>query len=222
MLAAQVVQGLDNTIKSQGKSKITIEFGAYGSFQSFFGLADLLTLPDSNDSFMGIPDYASTMTFELFTTADASAFPAVEDLQVRFLFHNGTMDENSTLTAYPLFGQSSTELGWTEFQRGMNRFAVGGQEQWCQACGNSTGVCASVTASSSSSGAGAAGSDSGSRGGISKVAAGIIGAMVTLAVVLGLQAAVMLVVGLRVVRKNRLAGRAANEKGVGEADTRNW
>lgn len=169
---------------------------------------------------MGIPDYASTMTFELFTAADASAFPAVEDLQVRFLFHNGTMDENSTLNAYPLFGQSSTELSWTEFQREMNRFAVGGQQQWCQACGNNKGVCASVTASSSSSGAGAAGSDSGSRGGISKVAAGIIGAMVTLAVVLGLQAAVMLVVGLRVVRKNRLASRAANEKGVGEADTR--
>ncbi|KAI4236765.1 MAG: hypothetical protein LQ349_002354 [Xanthoria aureola] len=219
-LAAQIVQGLGNTIKSQGKSKITVEFGAYASFQSFFGLADLLTLPDSNDSFMGIPDYASTMTFELFTTADASSFPAVEDLQVRFLFHNGTMDENSRLTAYPLFGQSSTELSWTEFEAGMGRFAVGGQKQWCEACGNSTGVCASATGSSSSSSAGAAGSGSGTGGGISKAAAGVIGAMVTLAVVLGSQAAVMLVAGLRVVRKNRLASRAAHENGVGEADER--
>lgn len=170
---------------------------------------------------MGIPDYASTMTFELFTTADASSFPAVEDLQVRFLFHNGTMDENSKLTAYPLFGQSSTELTWTDFEAGMGRFAVGGQKQWCEACGNSTGTCASVTpSSSSSSGAGAAGSDLGTGGGISKAAAGVIGAMVTLAVILGSQAAVMLVAGLRVVKKNQLASRAANENGVGEADER--
>ncbi|KAL8850189.1 MAG: hypothetical protein Q9221_004875 [Calogaya cf. arnoldii] len=219
-LAAQIVQGLDKTIKSQGKSKITVEFGAYGSFLSFFGLVDLLRLPDSNDAFMGIPDYASTMTFELFTTADASSFPTVEDLQVRFLFHNGTTDENSTLTAYPLFGQSSTELSWTEFQAGINRFAVRGHDQWCKACGNSTGVCASVAASPSPSGAGAAGSDSGSGDGISKAAAGIVGAMVTLAVVLGLQVAAMLATGLRVVTKNRLAGRPAKETDVGEAEER--
>ncbi|KAL8789633.1 MAG: hypothetical protein Q9213_001069 [Squamulea squamosa] len=222
-LAAQIVQGLDNTIISQGKSKITIEFGAYASFLSFFGLANLLTLPDSNESFLGIPDYASTMTFELFTTADTASFPAVEDLQVRFLFHNGTTDEKSTPTAYPLFGQSSTELSWTEFRDGMNRFAVGGQEQWCRACGNSTGVCASVTASSSAgagTGASATGSSSGSGNGISTAVAGVIGAMVTLAVVLGLQAAMMLGAGLRVVRKNRLAGSQTDESVNGEVDER--
>ncbi|KAL8920580.1 MAG: hypothetical protein Q9172_004436 [Xanthocarpia lactea] len=108
-LAAQIVQGLDNTIKSQGKSKITNELGAYASFLSFFGLANLIILPNSDDSFSGIPDYASTMTFELFTTADISSFPTVEDPQVRFSFHNGTTDENSTPKVYPLFGQPSTE-----------------------------------------------------------------------------------------------------------------
>ncbi|KAL8892155.1 MAG: hypothetical protein Q9215_000912 [Flavoplaca cf. flavocitrina] len=216
-LAAQVVRGLENTIKSQGKSKITIEFGAYASFLSFFGLADLLTLPESNDSFMGIPDYASTMTFELFTTADASSFPAVEDLQVRFLFHNGTIDENGTLNAYPLFGQPSTELSWTKFREGMNRFAVSGPEQWCEACGNSTGVCTNINAPSpavdNTTG-------SGSRSGISQAVAGIIGALVTLAVVLGVQVAVILFAGLRVVRKKRAASREMDESGAGAADER--
>ncbi|KAL8773914.1 MAG: hypothetical protein Q9209_001344 [Squamulea sp. 1 TL-2023] len=218
-LAAQIIQGLDKTIESQGKSKITIEFGAYASFLSFFGLADLLTLPDSNDSFLGIPDYASTMTFELFTTADtAASFPAVKDLQVRFLFHNGTTDEKSTPTAYPLFGQSSTELSWMEFRDWMNIFAVSGQEQWCKACGNSTGVCTSVTASSSAgAGASATGSTSHFENRISTVVAGVIGAMVTLAVVLGLQVAVMLGAGFRVVRKNRLAGSQTDESSIEEA-----
>lgn len=166
---------------------------------------------------MGIPDYASTMTFELFTTADALSFPAVEDLQVRFLFHNGTIDENGTLNAYPLFGQSSTELSWTNFREGMNRFAVSGQEQWCEACGNSTGICANIGAPSP---AVDDATGSGSRSGISQAVAGIIGALVTLAVVLGVQVAVMLVAGLRVVRKKRVANREMDESGAGATDER--
>ena len=166
---------------------------------------------------MGIPGYASTMTFELLTTADASPFPAAEDLQVRFLFHNGTIDENGTLNAYPLFGQSSTELSWTKFREGMNRFAVSGPERWCEACGNSTGVCANINAPSpavdNTTG-------SGSRSGISQAVAGIIGALVTLAVVLGVQVAVVLVAGLRVVRKKRAASREMDESSAGVADER--
>lgn len=144
------------------------------------------------------------MTFELFTSADATPFPAVEDLQVRFLFHNGTTDETSEPTPYPLFGQAATELKWTDFAAGMNRFAVGGQEQWCKACGNSTGVCASVAASRADSGTGGNGS-SGSGDGISNIVAGVIGAMVTLTTILAVEALVMLFAGWRVVRKKRSA-----------------
>ncbi|KAL8715659.1 MAG: hypothetical protein Q9225_006342 [Loekoesia sp. 1 TL-2023] len=217
-LAAQILQALNNTIISQGKSKITIQFGAYASFVSFFGLANLTSLPNTNDAFYGVPDYASTMTFELFTTTEASPFPAVEDLQVRFLFHNGTTSEDSPPTPYPLFGQSSTELRWTDFQDGMNKFAVGGQEQWCRACGNSTGVCASAASPSSESGAGAGSDSRGSGNGVSKAVAGVIGAMVTLAVVLAVEATAMLVAGLRVVSKKRLASGNANGVVDGEAN----
>ncbi|KAL8817130.1 MAG: hypothetical protein Q9223_003975 [Gallowayella weberi] len=208
-LAAQVIQALNAIITSRGQSpKITIEFGAYATFQSFFGLTQLTTL---NDTFSGIPDYASTMTFELFTTRPSSFPTALEDLQVRFLFHNGTSSNGSIPTAFPLFGQSATELSWMDFRDRMNRFAVRGQEQWCKACGNSTGVCA---AASSSSGTGTGSAVSG--GGISKAVAGVIGAMVTLAVVLGLEALLMLSAGLRVVRKkNRITSSLNDTGGVG-------
>ena len=95
----------------------------------------------------------------------------------------------------------------------MNAFAIGSQSDWCNACGNSTGVCASSTLTSPSSG-GKSGSGSssggggGGGGGVSKPVAGVIGAMVTLAVVLGVEGLVMLVAGLRLVGKKRLGAGA--------------
>ncbi len=71
-------------------------------------------------------------------------------------------------------------------------------------CGNSTGVCASSTASNSSGASVTAKSSSG--GGISTAVAGVIGAMVTLGVILGLEALILLVGGFRLVSKKRLAG----------------
>ena len=145
------------------------------------------------------------MTFELFTTAAPDPFPAVQDLSVRFLFHNGTTGNNSVPVAYPLFGQSNTTLSWNDFVSGMNAFAVGSQSQWCAACGNSTGVCASPESNPGPIVGGGSGSGS---GGVSKAVAGVIGAMVTLAVILGVEGLVILLAGLRLVRKNRLGGGA--------------
>ena len=93
----------------------------------------------------------------------------------------------------------------------MNKFAIGDQVDWCTACGNTSGICASTsTATSSSSSATATSSSS---GGISKAVAGVIGAMVTLAVILGVEALIMLIGGMRLVSKKRLAAGAASPTG---------
>ena len=97
----------------------------------------------------------------------------------------------------------------------MNKFAIGSQSQWCQACGNTTGVCAATSANPAASSSSAAGSGNGGSGnGISTAVGGVIGAMVTLAVVLGLEALLMLVFGLRVVSKKRLAGAGTAANGI--------
>ena len=160
------------------------------------------------------------MTFELFTDVAPTPFPAVDDVQVRFYWHNGTTGNTSTPTAYPLFGQQSLTLGWNDFVTGMNKFAIGSQSAWCNACGNTTGVCASPSLTSPSSGgkggSGASSSSSGGgsgSGGVSRPVAGVIGAFVTLAVVLGVEALIMLVAGLRLVSKKRL-GAGAREGAV--------
>ncbi|KAL5320825.1 hypothetical protein ACEPPN_011635 [Leptodophora sp. 'Broadleaf-Isolate-01'] len=201
-LAAQIVQQLNNTIVGKSKVPVGIQFGAYASFLSFFGLTQL---PAVSENFTAVVDYASSMTFELVTNATVTntSYPSVEDISVRFLFSNGSAAANP-LTTYPLFGQSETTLPWTTFVSEMNKFAIGDQDTWCTQCGNTDGLCA-TTATTSSSPSATPSSSSTSSGGMSKAVAGVIGAMVTLAVVLGFEALVLLVGGFRLVNKKRLA-----------------
>jgi hypothetical protein len=210
-LAAQILQQLNTTITENSKSQVGIQFGNYASFLSFFGLAQL---PKASENFTGIVDYASSMTFELVTNATVTntSYPTSDQISVRFLFSNGTASKNP-LTAYPLFGQSETAISWPTFVDEMNKFAIGDQATWCQQCGNSTGVCAPTgTSSSSGTAPSSTSSKSTSSGGISNAVAGVIGAMVTLAVIFGLEALIMLLGGLRLVNKKRLgAGQVTAE-----------
>jgi hypothetical protein len=210
-LAAQIVQQLNSTIAGKSKQQIGIQFGAYASFLSFFGLAQL---PAVSENFTGIVDYASSMTFELVTNATVSntSYPTNDQISVRFLFSNGTAAENP-LTTYPLFNQSELVLPWNTFADQMNKFAIGDQADWCSACGNTTGICASTSTSTSSSASATTTSSSSGSGGISKAVAGVIGAMVTLAVILGVEGLIILLGGLRLVSKKRLAAGAASPAG---------
>jgi len=204
-LAAQVVQFFNTTLTGGGKQKIGIQFGAYGTFGSFFGLAGL---PAVNPNFYGIADYASAMTFELFTNGSsaAAAYASEEDVYVRFLWHNGTTSNISEPVAYPLFGSGQEALSWSDFTAGMGKFSIGTTQEWCTSCGNFTGTCAAYAPSSSSSSSSSSDSDKGHGGnGLSPAVNGVIGAMVTLAVVLGAGSLFMVVGGMRLVSKKRLA-----------------
>lgn len=200
-LAAEIVRYLNGTITTAGKQKLGIQFGAYASFLSFFGLADL---PATNPDFYGIPDYASAMVFELFTNGPATPFPAASDLQVRFLFHNGTSRTGSEQAPYPLFGGSELAIPWTTFVDRMSKFSVGTTEEWCKACGNTTGTCAAYVPKTTAPGASSSSSSS-SHDGVSTAVGGVIGALVTLAVVLGVEALIMLIGGYRLVSRKKLA-----------------
>jgi hypothetical protein len=195
-LAGEVLSYMNTLISSQGAKKFGIQFGAYATFMSFFGLVDL---PKANGDFMGVVDYASSMTFELFTEKDVNAgFPAQDDLQIRFLFHNGTASNTSEPIAYPLFGGSSETVSFNDFQANLSKFAISSTQQWCEKCGNTTGSCAAYATKPSTA-------HSQSNGGMSPAVGGVIGAFVTLAVVLGTLAAIMLVGGFTLVSKKRVA-----------------
>ncbi|KAH7162933.1 histidine phosphatase superfamily [Dactylonectria estremocensis] len=202
VLAGQILEALTPLAEREsGNPTLNIQFGAYGTFMAFFGLAKLYK---ASADFMGICDYASSMTFELVTNATN---PTVDDVSVRFYFSNGTAAENEP-TLFPLFGQDETTLSWDDFKTGMADFAIEDTDHWCSLCGNSEGSCASSNSTSSSGGSNGDASSqdsSDSDNTISKPVAGVIGALVTLAVVLGLQAAALLFGGLRLVKKSSLA-----------------
>lgn len=207
--AGEVLKYMNSTITlgSAGSSanKLGVQFGAYATFMSFFGLADL---PKANSDFMGIVDYASSMVFELFTTADVSSgFPSTNDLQVRFLFHNGTASNSSEPIAYPLFGGTETAISWDNFSNGLQKFAVSTTKDWCTKCGNTTGTCAPYANDSNGNNASTTQKGSGGHQ-MSAAIGGVIGALVTLALVLGTLAAVMLLGGFRLVSKKTFAARA--------------
>lgn len=203
-LAGEILAYMNSTITSGGAKKLGVQFGAYATALSLFGLLDL---PSVSSDFTGVIDYASSLVFELVTDADVSVgFPATEDLSVRFLFHNGTASNASEPTAFPLFGGSADTVSWTDFSSNLSKFAVSNSEQWCTKCGSSTGTCAAYANNGNS---GSVSTQQNSSGGISKAVAGVIGAMVTLAVVLGSLAAFMLLGGFRLVSKKHLAAGAA-------------
>jgi acid phosphatase len=216
-LAGEVLEALNKTITSQGKTKLNIQLGSYGTFLSYFGLAQL---PAANVNFTGIPDYASTMSWELVTNSTADGFPDASEISVRFLFHNGTITGSSSPSEYPLFGQSSTTIPWTDFADQTKKFAVMNDEEWCQACGNTDGQCKSVAGGS---GSGSVSAQSSGDGGVSRPVAGVIGAMVTLAVVLGLEALLLAVGGFRIAKKQKATATAvaaqqmAEDKAVNKA-----
>jgi hypothetical protein len=209
-LAGQILTQLNTTLTGKSNQPLAVQFGAYASFMSFFGLAQLQKV---SDNFTGVVDYASTMVFELVTDSDnvtSSSYPASSDVSVRFLFSNGTAAANEPV-AYPLFGQNETLLPWTTFVTEMNKFAISDTKSWCAACGNSTGVCAADASSSSGSGSGSddTSTNSTSGHGISLPVAGVIGALVTLVVIIGVEALVYLLAGLKLVKKSTLAAPSA-------------
>ncbi|RMD43725.1 hypothetical protein DV735_g1462, partial [Chaetothyriales sp. CBS 134920] len=216
-LAADVLEGLNGTITGKGKNKLNVQFGAYATMLSYFGLAQL---PAASTDFYGLPGYATTLTWELVTNATVSSgsFPSTDDISVRFLFANGTASPSNPLVEFPLFGQSVSPLPWSDFVSATNEFSLNDHWAWCKACGNSTGVCSAEilgtsTETDNSSSTASASSSETKKGGISTVVAGVIGAMVTLGVILGLELLVILLAGLRLVKKNRLASPVSSASG---------
>ncbi|KAJ6103580.1 hypothetical protein N7486_003802 [Penicillium sp. IBT 16267x] len=80
----RAVAGITLTIIG-GKSKLNVQFSVYSTFFSYFGLA-MLTI---SNTFTRMPDYASSMAWELAANASRTGIPSQSEISVRFVFHNG-------------------------------------------------------------------------------------------------------------------------------------
>lgn len=182
-LAGSILRQLDAIVSNEAATKFSLMTGSYDTFLAFFGLMDL---PAISADFMGLPNYASTMAFEIFSEADDAAFPTnpESDLRVRYLFRNGT-DSGEELAAYPLFGQSEVDLSYGSFMASLRERAITSVGEWCERCSAEADFC---PADNSNATAEAFSSTGDSKSGLSNTAAGGIGVGVTIAVlaILGL------------------------------------
>lgn len=179
-LAYSIVQALGANIESSGLfNKMTLLFGGFEPIVSFASLAGLAS--EQNPQFFGIPDYGSSMVFELYSLSenDSTAYPSISDLNIRFFFQNGTSD-SSELVAYPLFGNgpSGISMKLNEFTAAMRKFMIRGGGDWCKTCASFSIFCPAFAAGGSDQGAGTG--NNRSRKGLSPVVAGVVGAIVTL------------------------------------------
>jgi hypothetical protein len=186
-LAGGALRQLADVVKGKAKLKFNLIAGSYDTQLAFYGLTNLtLASPD----FSGLPNYAASMAFELFTEEDATTFPSnpEQDLRVRFLFKNGTTDDD--LTPFPLFGRSELSLSYGDFVSELSSRAIVDVPDWCTTCRSEADFCVTAlqtngtsSGSDSSSSSPSAGVSSAGDSGLSNAAAGGIGVAVTLAVV---------------------------------------
>ena len=222
-----MIAQLQGNIQSQGEYyKLSLLFG---DFQPLLSLFALLGLPYQSTDFYGLPEYASTAVFELYSRPSSSygtAYPSEDDLWVRFYFRNGT-DSDEPYQAYSLFGNGpdAFEMQWTDFYNSMSEILIGDIGIWCQQCGaylvpTDRYFCAYWNTSDSIM----VDSNSGSsHGAVSPAVGGVIGAIVALVVAGILFGAVMLIGGVRLHRvqrshKSDLGGFKGSQKMASDKD----
>ena len=191
-------------------------------------LMSLLLMDVHDNNFRAIPPYASAMVFELFSTGLNETFPENEDdLWVNFYYHNGTTDFNGQLIAFPMFnhGPSNTNMKWSDFQLMFSTIMMNTIVDWCTTCNSPALFCTGVdsdmivvTNPKSQT------SDKGHA--VSPAVAGVIGAVVTLAVAGLLFALAMLAGGIRLHRvqrrpKSELGGFKGSNKLASDPDVAN-
>jgi hypothetical protein len=223
-LAAKIIALLEDNLDSEGiLQKFSLLVGEY---QSMISLLSLLGLRDYNGGqFHILPPYGSAIVFEVFSytsPTNASIIPDPNNLWVRFLFRNASDPSSSDpsavmppIYAYPIFnrGPSGTDMPWLDFVTAMSNIALDNVLDYCTLCQAQTLYCAAFTESSSGSS---------HRRGISLPVAGVIGAIIALAV-LGLAlAAVAFFCGMRFHRQPRerhnLGGFKGSAKLASDAD----
>lgn len=196
-LAARLLEAFDTNINTQGESdKMTLLFGSFEPMVAFAALADLVS--PQNAAFYNVPGPASSFIFELVSMQgeETDVYPNTSDIYVRFLYQNGT-DADSSLVEYSLFGLSPSQspIPFLDFAAGLEKFLLYDVADWCTACASFSVFCPAFLGTNTTTGL----LSSGHRG-LSPAIAGIIGAVVALAVAALLFGAVLLLGGVRLYR----------------------
>lgn len=184
MLAGKIVERMKLNMASNGTTnKLNLMFGSYEPFIAFFALSGLVNGPNSAN-FQPLPNHGAAMIFELFSFGgNESVYPTTSNLWVRFLYRNSSV-EGTPFIPYPLFGNGNSQafMKFTDFASAMQAIAVDGIAAWCNVCDSINLFCSALDGNAG--GSSDVPTTSGPKdGSINPVIAGVIGAVVTVAVV---------------------------------------
>ncbi|KAK1832696.1 histidine phosphatase superfamily [Podospora conica] len=166
--------------------KLNLAFTTVETFVAFFALSGLVT-GDHAAEFKPLPEQGGMMVFELFSIGgNSTVYPSTDDLWVRFLYRNGT-DPTDKLQDFSLWGAKETRMPYKTFASAIQGVGINTIADWCRTCGSYTLFCSGLKST------GKGGREPVARPGLSPAVGGVIGAVVTIAVVgLGLLAAILL------------------------------
>lgn len=184
-----MLDNLNQVANSSNPLKIAYMAASYKPFTSLFKMMNVTGLENPD----GVVDYASAAIFEVRT-----------DGSLRFLFRNGTEGPFGT---YGLLGAAAgTDMHLSEFESKMEPYSLPDLADWCNACQTTNARGCGVLASLNGTGGAGYASDTSTSGRhhVSPVVAGVIGAMVTLAVAAALLGAWLVLGGL--VKRSRRSG----------------
>ncbi|KAJ5587287.1 Histidine phosphatase superfamily clade-2 [Penicillium hispanicum] len=214
-LAASIAQAFNLNIEAFGtQQKMTLLFG---SDEPAVALASLIGLAsDRQPNFYSRPAKGASLVFELFSfEADEvdPSYPGSDNLYVRFFLHNGT-DSATKFTPYPLFGNgpSQTYMRYSEFESELETFSVQSTQEWCLRCNSPSLFCTGVLESHDSAPKG--------KKRMAPAVAGVIGAVIMLAII-GTAAAIgFFLCGLRkrMGHKPSTGGFKGNDKLASDTD----
>lgn len=203
-LAGLITKRFEKIIDNEGNTTngmsqpLNLLFGEYDAMLSLLSVLDVEYYQPGGIR-QEIPEFASALIFELFTTDNHTADHA-NNLWVRFSFHNGTQGYQDTAPqSYPIFrnGPHLDVMTWSDFSEKMNSVAIRQSRDWCSDCSSRSVFCPTVDTTTSLTAADTP------RSNITPVVAGVIGAVVTLAVAGLLFVLAMLLGGLRMHRVER-------------------
>ncbi|KAG0157449.1 hypothetical protein PDIDSM_4634 [Penicillium digitatum] len=178
-LASSILEAFDLNIQEGGtRQKMTLLFGGDEPAVALSSLVGLANQHQPN--FFSRLVRGGSFVFELYSFEDSSdvhpSYPGIDNLFVRFLLHNGT-DNTTDFQAYSLFGHSPSRasIPYTEFHSELETFTVASTQEWCLRCNAETVFCNGVLDQSES--------QPKKNKGMAPGVAGVIGAVITLAVI---------------------------------------
>jgi hypothetical protein len=218
-LATQIVHMLSNSVADHGTTnKLNLLFT---SFEPLMALTSLMGLGTNlYENFYGMPGLASSYVFELFSLGTSADYPNPTDLNVRFLFRNGTGSPDN-LDTYPIFGNDATSMSMSlaQFQANMVEIGIPNIATWCSLCSSAAVFCPAYLGSGNSgSSEPASGSVTSPSGAKVPAVAGVIGALIGIFLVGVILALMMVFGGLRFtktegkLRRSTMGGFKGSEK----------